>query len=362
MSYQLTVTAPATLTLAANDDAMGSVTVDNVTAQQTYSLTFDGFQNKDFNRTVSNVTFPFVVSGFDGNAIDVTDVFDSGVSSFNAASVTSGGDGKVSVSTGYNDLTITIAGAFEGTATIRCPAMKSIAGGFSSVAVNITVTCVADPAPVSTGINATATEGVYSVLPDTEVTVHATANEGYRVSGWTDGTTAITEGVTYAEDSNPATSTLTYTMPADGNKTITALFAENAYDVTFVAENANTIEAGAATVKVGDTEATVTEGKLEGVKKGQTVTMTAAQGYKFRKVEAKEGAALLSVNVSGAPTFYYAEGETWRQAIANHPDKNAGWIDKGNYVEYNDGYVSDGNNYVNPGGQINSGIQYSLVY
>ncbi len=62
----------------------------------------------------------------------------------------------------------------------------------------------------------------------------------------------------------------------------------NKFDITFNAANANTIEAGKATVTVGGTAATVTEGKLEGVKMGSEVKMTAKDGYKFKKVEAKK--------------------------------------------------------------------------
>ena len=45
-----------------------------------------------------------------------------------------------------------------------------------------------------------------------------------------------------------------------------------------------------ATVTVGGTAATVTEGKLEGVKMGSEVKLKAKDGYKFRKVEVKKGA------------------------------------------------------------------------
>ena len=61
------------------------------------------------------------------------------------------------------------------------------------------------------------------------------------------------------------------------------------YDVSFRAANANTIEAGKATVTIDGAAATLTEGKVTGVKMGQQVKMTAAQGYKFRKVEVKKG-------------------------------------------------------------------------
>ena len=63
---------------------------------------------------------------------------------------------------------------------------------------------------------------------------------------------------------------------------------EPTYAVTFKAANTNTIEAGKATVTVGGTAATVTDGKLEGVKMNSKVTVTAKEGYKFRKAEGKK--------------------------------------------------------------------------
>ena len=72
---------------------------------------------------------------------------------------------------------------------------------------------------------------------------------------------------------------------------ITVNVLSNKFDIQFNAANDNTIEAGKATVTVGGTAATVTEGKLEGVKMGSEVKMTAKQGYKFRKVEVKKSAA-----------------------------------------------------------------------
>ena len=69
---------------------------------------------------------------------------------------------------------------------------------------------------------------------------------------------------------------------------ITVTVLNNKFDIQFNAANDNTIEAGKATVTVGGTAATVTEGKLEGVKMGSEVKVTAKEGYKFRKVEAKK--------------------------------------------------------------------------
>ena len=72
---------------------------------------------------------------------------------------------------------------------------------------------------------------------------------------------------------------------------ITVTLLSNKFDIQFKAANDNTIEAGKATVTVGGTAATVTEGKLEGVKMDTEVKVTAKEGYKFRKVEVKKKGA-----------------------------------------------------------------------
>ena len=98
----------------------------------------------------------------------------------------------------------------------------------------------------------------------------------------------------------------------------------NKFDIQFNAANANTIETGKATVKVGDEAAEVKEGKLTGVKMGSKVTITAKDGYKFRKVEATKGISTLKSVKIGNYTVYYAEGETWYQAFWRDENKNCG--------------------------------------
>ena len=71
---------------------------------------------------------------------------------------------------------------------------------------------------------------------------------------------------------------------------LTVQVLTNKFDIQFNAANANTIEAGKATVTVGGTDKTVTEGKLQGVKMGSEVKVKANTGYKFRKVEVKKKA------------------------------------------------------------------------
>ena len=72
---------------------------------------------------------------------------------------------------------------------------------------------------------------------------------------------------------------------------LTVQVLTNKFDIQFNAANANTIETDKATVTVGGTAATVTEGKLQGVKMGSEVKVKANTGYKFRKVEVKKKAA-----------------------------------------------------------------------
>ena len=72
---------------------------------------------------------------------------------------------------------------------------------------------------------------------------------------------------------------------------LTVQVLTNKFDIQLSAANANTIEAGKATVTVAGTAATVTDGKLQGVKMGSEVKLEAKPGYKFRKVEVKKASA-----------------------------------------------------------------------
>ena len=143
---------------------------------------------------------------------------------------------------------------------------------------------------------------------------------------------------------------------------LTVTVLTNKFDITFKAANANTIEAGKATVKVGDAAATVTDGKIEKVKMGSKVTITAKDGYKFRKATGKEGiVALKTLNVGGdcPGTITYAEGETWGQAIQNHPTENTGWtIGSSGSILYNYYGVWLGNDRVKQGDAITPGLGY----
>ena len=86
---------------------------------------------------------------------------------------------------------------------------------------------------------------------------------------------------------------------------LTVTVLTNKFDITFKAANANTIEAGKATVKVGDEAAEVdAKGNLTGVKMNSKVTVTAKEGYKFRKVEVKKAAPATTVTWNSSD-FYF---------------------------------------------------------
>ena len=145
---------------------------------------------------------------------------------------------------------------------------------------------------------------------------------------------------------------------------ITVTVLSNKFDIQFKAANDNTIEAGKAAVKVGDEAAEVKEGKLTGVKMDSKVTITAKDGYKFRKVEVKKG-GLLSIQIGGATTatIYYVEGETWGEAIQNHPEENSAWsFDQDGSITGNGIYLFANDDFVYRNNIINPNANYSFQW
>ena len=96
------------------------------------------------------------------------------------------------------------------------------------------------------------------------------------------------------------------------------------------------------------------------VKKGQTVTVTYTGSKKVIGVKAeKKAAALLTLSVCGE-TIYYAEGETWAEAIQNHPTENQGWeIFDGDVTHENLGYLFQNDDFVLGTAKIDPNASYS---
>ena len=118
-----------------------------------------------------------------------------------------------------------------------------------------------------------------------------------------------------------ATKTGTFTMPAS-NVELTPIY-EPEFTAAFKAGNANTIQGGKATVTVTESGATTgtqvtldENGKLTPLYEGQTITLTAAAGYKFRKVEVEKGAATPSLSLT-SPAVSQVIGSDGKNYAAN---------------------------------------------
>jgi len=96
----------------------------------------------------------------------------------------------------------------------------------------------------------------------------------------------------------------------------------NKFDIQFKAANDNTIEAGKATVKVGDEAAEVdAKGNLTGVKMNSKVTVTAKEGYKFRKVEVKKAAPATTVTWNSSD-FYFDPNPYTKDGVTLTPSND----------------------------------------
>ena len=166
-----------------------------------------------------------------------------------------------------------------------------------------------------------------------------------------------------APDGEAATLDNTFDDTEPACLTVTVL--TNKFDITLKAANANTIEAGKATVTVDGAPATVTDGKLKGVKMGSEVKLEANPGYKFRKVEVKKAAAALRTLIVGDKQINFVEGDTWQQAIERPENAGSGWKVQGDHI-FNGTYTLFSNGggamyvYVSPGDTIDATKNYSL--
>ena len=108
--------------------------------QNSYNVTFGGFAEPAVNTTVSVASLPQTINFYPFAVL-------SNGSEFISANVTSGGDGKVSVNIpNWNQMSITISGTFEGTATIHVVGSDSQENAASC---DITVACALPPTPIT---------------------------------------------------------------------------------------------------------------------------------------------------------------------------------------------------------------------
>jgi len=150
-------------------------------------------------------------------------------------------------------------------------------------------------------------------------------------------------------------------MPASNIELQVEYFAESNLFLSKDAladEGSIAVKAGDLGVQFGDdgkSANTVTEGTP------MTVTYNGTKKVLGMKA-AKKAPALLSIEIGGhvTATIYYFEGETWEQAIQNHPTENSAWkIDHG-YISGNGVNLTAGGNPVSPNSTIDPKADYHL--
>ena len=118
-------------------------------------------------------------------------------------------------------------------------------------------------------------------------------------------------------------------------------------------------ELGVQFDKDGKSANTVTEGTPMTVKFNGTKKVI---GMKV----AKKAPALLSIEIGGhvTATIYYFEGETWEQAIQNHPTENSAWKIQNGNISGNGANLFAGDEYekVNPNDTIDPKAKYHLMW
>ena len=118
-------------------------------------------------------------------------------------------------------------------------------------------------------------------------------------------------------------------------------------------------ELGVQFDKDGKSANTVTEGTP------MTVKFNGTKKLLGLKVE-KKAPTLLSIQIDGhvTATIYYFEGETWEQAIQNHPTENSAWKIQNGNISGNGANLFAGDEYekVNPNDTIDPKAKYHLMW
>jgi uncharacterized repeat protein (TIGR02543 family) len=182
-------------------------------------------------------------------------------------------------------------------------------------------------------------DGTFTVAKTATVTLTATPAEGYKFLYWEDDQT----------NTNPVREVTIESGMAD--MTYTAVFAEPTFNVTFV-EGTNLNEWNAT--------------PNTGLKQGDNVAVTYTGSKKVLGVKAEKKAAgpALKTLTIGDVTIYYAEGDSWANAISRDENKDSGlFIREGNRVHHtNYGQLVDSNTEaVLPVAKINANESYRFI-
>lgn len=174
----------------------------------------------------------------------------------------------------------------------------------------------------------------------------------------------------FMADMQPGTYRLTATpkdetSPYEGTVTSGEFTLVENYDLTVKPANdfskgkveSVTVGSGSVTIDANTGKATKT-----GIAPDTEVKIKAKRGYVIDKVEVKKTMKLLTLTVNGVAnkSIYYAEGDTWQQAIERPENAGSGWKVQGDYI-FNGGLtLMIGSGYVRPGHTIDATKNYSL--
>ena len=211
--------------------------------QTTYNVTFGGFAESARNTTVSVASLSQTFSFYPYEVI-------SSCGEFIGANVTSGGDGKVSVNIpALNQMTITVSGTFEGTATIHVLGSDSQE---QSVSCDITVACAVPPVPITVRMAEGTEEAANWSIASGNVSVDGTqvlenVMSGSELTATYNGTRKVksVKAVKYVPPTTPLDNTTTtwadgrYAVP-EGGLTYSAAITVSG-DVTLVLTDGTTL-------------------------------------------------------------------------------------------------------------------------
>ena len=260
--------------------------VSGARAADTYTVTFSNFDNGNLNVSLTNVTLPMTFSGVNPYVLYPYNVVNGDARWWKEVSVT-GGDGKVSASASETDpMSITITGAFEGTATILC-SVTCMADAYYDASRNVYVTCVKNSKVDVTGVTLSQTEASLDVSETLTLTATvAPDNATDKTVTWTTSDASVVtvaNGVVTAVGAGTATITATATNGTDDTSddfsatcTVTVTDPATKYDLT-LADGSS--DHGTVAFTVGGNAAT--QAKKDDV---VTVSVTPADGYSAKDV------------------------------------------------------------------------------
>ena len=344
---------PTKVTMAANDNTMGTVEVGGESKVEWTAETWQGWTENTKEYTVGDITMTstqkayikeygtnyldFFVNEWEDNStvtfsttgepftrieFAMTNVYDPGDGQYNH------GMPNIQPADGwtFSDK----SAVWEGEAT------KSLTLQSCSTTVS-KITFFQGAIPDGVIVNG---DGTFTVAKTATVKLTATPKEGYKFLYWADAPT----------NTNPVREVTIESGMAD--KTYTAVFEEITYNVTF----ANGIEEADKWKAEPNAAAKNTEVK---------VTYSGAKKVLGMKV-AKKAPTLLSIQIDGhvTATIYYFEGETWEQAIQNHPTENSAWKIQNGNISGNGANLFAGDEYekVNPNDTIDPKANYHLMW